>query len=426
MKRVFLLLVACLALLPCRAIGIDDCYRLARQNYPMVAQYDLTRRLGDFSFSNAARAWLPQVALLGQATWQSAVTAWPQELEGMFHAVGLDMVGLSQDQYKVLMQVSQPLWDGGAAKAQQAQARAQTAVDLLSIDQQIDQLNNRINQIYFGLLLMERNQETLAHTAALVEENLRVATIGIRNGVTLQSDADRLQVELLTLRQQQAQLEQTILSYRQMLSLLIGQPLAADEPIETPAVPSYDITASRRTELRLLDAQVQQLQAGRQLLRASVMPHIDLFAQGWYGRPGLNLFEDMMYDEFSWNCLVGLRLQWNISALWTHHNRQQSLQVQQQALQVQKETIQWNLSLQQTQLAGEIAKMRRTAQLDSNIVALRQSIRLATAAKYKNGVITATDLLSDITEENNARLTQSAHQLDLLRGLYDMKIHLNQ
>lgn len=426
MKRLFLTVVVCLAAFYCQAIGIEQCYQLARQNYPMAKQYGLTEQLGIYSFSNAARAYLPQVALMGQATYQSAVTEWPEQMSSLFQATGLEMQGLSRDQYKVMLQVCQPIWDGGASAAQKEQAQAQSAVDVLTIDQEIESLNAQINQVYFGILLMERNQETLRHADTLLRDNLKVVTSCRQNGAALQSDEDQLKVELLSLEQQQRQLSQSILAYRKVLGLLIGRPLGEDEVLELPAVPQYNIATSNRTELKLMDARISQIDASKKLLRSAVMPHVDVYAQGWYGRPGLNLFNDMMYNEFSWNYIAGLRLQWDISSWWTQRNRQSSLQVQQQSLQVKKETLLWNLNMQQEQLEGRIEKMRQTTELDEQIVALRRNILATSASKYRNGAITATDLLRDITNERDAKLTQSAHQIDLLLSLYDMKIHLNQ
>lgn len=425
MKRLYFVILAFLIAYPAKSITLDECYRLARENYPLIRQYDLVDKLSQFSFSNAGKAYLPQVAFLGQATYQNAVTEFPEQMTELYQRMGIDFEGLSKDQYKLMLQLTQTLWDGGATKAQKETIEADKKVSQLSLDKEMDALRGRINQIYFGILILEANLKINLYADTLLNNDLKIVESCVQNGVALQSDFDNVKVELLTLKQHRSQLEISIAAYRQVLSLMIGRELPATESVEHPET-SEIASSNNRAELRLFDAQIAQIQAQRNIINATLFPRFDIFAQSWYGKPGLNIFDDMLKNQFSLNCIAGIRLQWNVGGFYTRKNNLNKISVSEQSIDVQRNTFLWNISLQQTQLENEITKMQELKQSDAEIVALRRTIRQASESKYQNGIITITDLLRDITNENRAIQTQTLHDLELLKNIYDLKVTLNQ
>ena len=408
------------------SITLDECYKLSRENYPLIRQYDLVEKTLQFSFSNASMVYLPQFLLSGQVTYQSAVTEFPVQMNSIYKTSGVDFAGLSKDQYKLMLQLTQTIWDGGAIKAQKENIVADEKVSQLSLDKEMDALRSRINQIYFGILILEANLQINLFTDTLLNNNLNIIQSGINNGVAMQSDADNINVELLSLQQQRTQIIVSINTYRQVLSLMIGKDVSLPERIEEPQFENVDDNINNRTELKLFDAQLEQAKLQRNLVNTTIMPHFDFFAQGWYGKPGLNVFDDMLNNKFTWNYIAGIRLQWNISGFYTRNNSLDKIALSEQSIEVQKSTFIWNLNFQRTQLENEIAKMKQLNTIDSKIVALRHSIRLTAESKYRNGVITVTDLLHEITNENNAIQTQKLHELELLKNIYDLKVTMNQ
>lgn len=408
------------------AVSLEECWSLARENYPLIRQYDLVRNLEKFSFSNAAAGYLPQIQLSGQATWQTDVVEFPEEMNNLYQAAGLDMKGLSKDQYKIMLQISQTIWDGGATRARREDAKAEGEVSRLSVEKEMEALKSRVNQIYFGILALQENMMMLEDSEELLRQNLAVAEAGARNGVVMQSDIDRLRVELLSLKQKAAEAAKGLEIYRCVLGLMTGQTFGDDDTFDVPPAPVVNPAVSNRVEFRLFDAQEAQVQAQKRMINSSVMPHFDLFAQGWYGKPGLNMFNDMMYNDFSWNAVVGVRMQWNISSFYTRRNSVRMVESRSSMLSNKKETLKWNLSIQQMQIEKEVEKMRELQESDEEIVRLRRSIRESSESKYRNGVITVSDLLRDITEENNAVRQCSIHSLDALRNIYELKIMLGQ
>ena len=153
-------------------ITLDDCRRLAREHYPEIRQYDLIRRTADYTVSNARRAWLPQVSLSGQATWQTDVPGFPEQMTGLFAAQGLEIPGLRKDQYKVQLEVSQTLWDGGASRADQAVAEAESAVSQGAVDVDLHALEGRVDDLYFGILLLDERIAQTQVTIGLLRSNL--------------------------------------------------------------------------------------------------------------------------------------------------------------------------------------------------------------------------------------------------------------
>lgn len=408
------------------AITLDECYRLVKENYPLVKQYDLTARTSQYSFENAAMSWVPQVSLSAQATYQSKVTAFPDAFNTLLQFAGLDMEGLSKDQYKVQLEISQMIWDGGYAKAQREAIKAQQEVSQLTLDKDMDALKSRINQMYFGILIMESNLQTNSYMDTLLTSNLKVVESAVENGTAMQSDIDNLKVELLTLRQQRIQIESSVRTYKDMLSIMIGRQIPDSEVFEKPEVMLVDTNGSDRTELKLFDARIRQLGMQKKMLDAAVMPKFAFFAQGWYGKPGLNVFDDMVYNRMSWNGIAGISMTWNISGFYTRKNDMRKINLSQQSVELQRNLFNWNSDIQKSQIQSEIDKMYELRASDDEIVRLRESVRKASESKYRNGVITVNDLLSDMTDETNAIVTRSRHELELLKNIYDLKILLNR
>ncbi|MCD8209070.1 MAG: TolC family protein [Bacteroidales bacterium] len=428
MKKAFITLVfMALGLSAAHAISIVECFRLAKENYPMIKQYNLTEQLSDYSFKNASLVtWVPQLTLSGQFTYQDKTVAFPDEIMGLFSQYGVSFKGMSKDQYKVQLQLNQMIWDGGYAKAQREAIRAEEDVSLLQVNAQVDAILEQVSSMYFGILTLEANLRTNIYADELMSENLKVAESAVENGAAMQSDADVIKVEILSLRQQRRQLELSILTYRSMLAIMIGREITMDEEFVKPSPIIIDTKQSNRTELKVFDAQLRSLDASKKLLNSAITPRFNFFAQGWYGKPGNNMFDDMVYGKLSWNGIIGVSMTWNLTGFYTRKNDKRSLEVQRQVIEVQRETFNYQISLQQEQIQSEIDRMNEIGESDDEILALRKSIRAASESKFRNGVITSSDLLRDITNENNAVISKDLHEFELLKNIYEMGITFNQ
>lgn len=425
MKQTILLSVMMLTALVAQAQTLEECCRLAREHYPEIRQYDLIAETEQYNISNAARAWIPQVVLSGQATYQSATPTYPEAFNQMIAANGLDMSGVRKDQYKVVIDVSQNIWDGGQSKANREIAEAEATEQRSQVDASLYDLQSRIQKLYFGILLLD---EHVAQTEILIEvldANLNRMCTYYKNGVAMQSDVDAVEAELLTAHQALSQVEASRASYRRMLEVFIGQSLT-DKTLTRPAMVEVASRTSAHPKLVMFDAQTDRLAAQRKAITASTMPRFSAFAQGYYGYPGLDMFKSMVSAEWTLNAIVGVRMSWNIGAFYTKKNNLNKLDAAERQISVQRDIFLFNTQMQTTQDDGEIARLRSALEDDNRIVKLRRSVRMAAESRLENGVIDATDLLRKIADETTATLNRSTHEIELLQATYRLKTTLNQ
>lgn len=425
MNRLQIAFIALIVALSASAQSLDECRRLARENYPEIRQYDLISQTEQYNISNAARAWIPQVVLSGQATYQSATPTYPDAFNAILDANGIEMDGIRRDQYKIMIDVSQNIWDGGLSKANMAIAEAEAAEQRSRVDVSLYDLQSRVDNLYFGILLLD---ERIAQTEGLItvlESNLKQMQSCYENGVARQADVDAVEAELLSARQTMGQVESSRASFRRMLELFIGQKLIT-EKLDRPAMCEVLSSTSARPELELFDAQENRLAAQRKAINSSVMPRFSAFAQGYYGYPGMDMFKSMVSTDWSLNAIIGVRMSWNIGAFYTMKNNLEKLKTAEQQIAVQRDIFLFNTRMQTTQDDGEIARLRKAVEDDERIVELRRSVRMAAESQLENGVIDATDLLCKITDETNAALARSTHEIELLQAIYRLKTTLNQ
>lgn len=426
MKKILFSIVLALGVTNIHAISLEECYSMVRDNYPLIKQYELTEAMSRYSFENAAMGYVPQISLSGQATYQSDVTAFPEAFDNLLKFAGVEMVGLSHDQYKVQLNITQTIWDGGYTKAQREAVKAQQEVSKLTLDKDMEALKSRVNQMYFGILVMESNLKTNLQMDTLMSANLASVQSAVSNGTAMQSDMDNIRVELLSLRQQRRQIETAVRTYKDMLAIMIGRKIEDDEIFEVPQVQLVDPNLNLRPELQLFDARIKALDSQKRMLDVAIMPKFSFFAQGWYGKPGLNIFDDMAYNTMSWNGIAGISFKWDITGFYTRKNDLRKLDLSRRSIELQRDAYKWNTDIQQTQIQKEIDRMYEIKSSDDEIVDLRKSVRQASESKYRNGVITVNDLLRDIMNENNAMQERSRHELELLKNIYDLKVMLNQ
>lgn len=426
---------------------LDECQQLAHDNYPLIKQYGLIEQSAEYSVSNAAKAYLPQVSLAAQATYQSDVAAFPEAMTNAYKQMGIDMKGLNKDQYKMALEVNQTVWDGGLTRAQKDISKAEGQVSAQSVEAEMYVLRERVNQLYFGILILNEQLRQNELLQELLQSNYNTVEAYLKNGVALQSDLDAIKAEQLSVAQQRIQIESASDAYRHVLSVMTGKVFdntlmfkkpytdvqiseiagvatSGSEFINSDSDLIY-LLENNRPELRLFDAQSEQFEAQKRAIIASTMPRLGVFAQGYYGNPGLNLFKDMTEDKWTWNYIAGLRLQWNFGSFYTKKGTLRKLSLAQQQVDNRREAFVFNSDLQQIQQQVAMEKMLKVMAGDDEIIRLRTSVRQASEAKYANGTITVNDLLRDITTESQARLSQSLHELEWLKKIYELKYTVN-
>lgn len=414
LKQILLMLGVSLTM-AASAESLEECQQLAEQNYPLVLRYDLIRQTEQYTLSNIARSWLPQISMSAQATYQSAMTELPDALKGVMAGQGMSVRGLSPLQYRGGLDVQQTLYDGGMSLANRSVARAQTAVEMARNEVELYQVRDRVNDLYFGWLLAEERLRQNDALTGLMKANVEKLEALYNNGVAMACDVDMMRAEMAGVRQQRAELESVRTSLRQVLSLFCGK------DIGSVSRPEVQLAADRkRPELTLFDQQLELLTAREKTLRARLMPRVGLFAQGYYGYMGLDMYRDMFHRTPTLNGLLGAKLSWNLSSLYTRKNDRSKLMIDRQEIENARETFLFNQSLLSTQEQQNIKRYQALMAEDTEIVTLRRNVREAAEAKLRGGIIDTSNLIQELTRENQAIINQSIHEMEYLKAIYEL------
>jgi outer membrane protein TolC len=412
-----------------QTLKIDDCYTMAKANYPLVKQYELIEKTKEFSIENAQKARLPQFGIYGQATYQSDITQLPIDFSNVPIAGMSDikMPQLTKDQYKVYGDVSYSLTDLATIKNQKDLIKANAEIETQKIEVELYKLRERINSLFFGILLMDAQITQTELIKKDIQSGIDKTEVAIANGVSLRSAADNLKAELLKVKQRTTELQATRKGYADMLSIFIGQKIdentAFEKPI-TPKSPKGDFWAQSplgdlggRPEMQLFDLQNRAFDLQNRTITNKNLPRLSLFFQGGYGKPALNMFN----DNFDLYYITGVRLSWNFSGLYTAKNERKQITINQANVQIQQETFLFNTNLALSQQNAEITKMQELIVDDNTIIQLRENVKNTTQTALENGTATTNDYLIAVNAEDQARQNRILHEIQLLLAQYNAK-----
>jgi len=391
-------------------ITLEECYNLARQNYPLVKQQELIQKSKEYSIENISKAYLPQLAINGQATYQSEVTEIPVKLPNTI------IPALSKDQYKIYAEVNQTVFDGGVKRLQKQSIEADAAVDQQQLEVELYKLKERINQLFFGILLAN---EQLSQTEILkkdIQLGITKINAAIANGTALKSSGDALQAELLKTDQRSIELKSVNRAYRDMLGLFINRPMDENSLLEKPIKISAAQTINR-PELTLYDTEKKLFDIQNSLIKAKNLPKAGLFLQGGYGRPALN----MLKNDFNAYYIGGLRLNWSLSGLYTSKKEKALLDIKSKTVDLQKEIFLFNTNITLKKQNAEISKLEELIRSDNDIIQLRTRIKNIALTQLEYGVINSSDYLREVNAEDQAKQTQLLHEIQLLMAQYDQQ-----
>ncbi len=389
------------------ALSLERCYQLAKQNYPLVKQMALIDKTRDYTLANASKGYLPQLTLAGQATYQSEVTKIPISLPGM------SVAELSKDQYRIYGEINQSLTDPFIIRQQKALLKAGSETDAGKLEVELYKLKERINQIYFGILLIDAQLQQNELLKKDIRSGLQKTNAAISNGIALKSNADLLNAELLKAEQRSIELKANRKGFTDMLSVFVNRPI--DETLSLKE-PPMQVPAStvNRPELNLFEVQKKSFTLQNKLLLAKNLPRLSLFFQGGYGRPTLN----MLSNDFGTYYIGGARFSWNISGFYTYKKERILQNMSQDAIDLQKEVFLFNTSLTLKQQNSEINKLSELLLSDQQIVALREKVKATSNEQLANGTITALDYLNYVNAQDQANQQLLLHSIQLLMAQY--------
>lgn len=408
MKKLLLLMMY-VAVLPMNAqtLTLEDCKQLAHDNYPTVKQYHLVEQTRDFTIENASKAWLPQIS----ASVNGLAFTNVLDLTDQMKQAGVDMKNWMA---AGSVMINQNIYDGGQVKANKNIAAAQAEVQKHQLNVNMYDLNQRVEQLYFGVLTLDeqiRQTELLQNDLALSNKTI---TSMISEGVANQTDLDAVKVEQVKAQQTLDAQKTSRASYLQMIGVFIGKKLGEGMVLQKPAMADVINNTDNRPEIDYYKSQGILLDAQRKQLDTKLLPKLSAFGMGVYHTS----VTDMMNNGL---LAGGLTLSWNIGALYTRKNDIKNIETQRRIIDSQRETFLFNNSLQNENTNGNISTLRRQISQDDDIVALRERIRSKSEKKVKLGTESINEMLRDINAVSQARQQKALHEIQLLKEIYSLK-----
>jgi outer membrane protein TolC len=416
MKKIFLMALLILTVSYVNAqtrITLEECYLKARDNYPLIKQKEYIAKSKDYNVSNVWKGYFPQITINGQASYQSDVTTIP------LPTLGASYETLSKDQYKAFADVSQVIYDGGLISSQADIQESMAEVDDQKLEIELLNLKERVNQIYFGILLLDEQLKQIDLVKKDLNESLSKLTASLEFGTATQTNVDILKAELLKTEQRKIELFSSRKAYIKMLSLLINGNLDEDSNLVPPRTLNI-ITAAEinRPELKLYSSHQKIVESQNGLTVSKILPKASLFFQGGYGKPTF----DMLKNEFGWYYITGARLSWPLSNFYTQGNEKEINELTKKTIETQKETFLLNTNVSLKQQLIEIDKLKDLINVDKEIIVLRTSVKESSRAQLENGVITSSDFIRELNSEDSAKQNLAMHTIQLLFAQYNYKI----
>lgn len=382
-------------------LTLNECYQLARENYPNVKQSDLYQEITFQKNENLKAAYLPQVSLNAQATYQSDVTGINIPLPNV------SIPGVSKDQYKAYAELKQTIWDGGISLSNAKLEDALLKSNLSQLEVEIYQINEKVAQTFFTVLIIDKHIEIIDVQQKVLEEKLKTIESGIKNGLSEKSAALVLKAELLQTEQNKIQLNAGKNASLKMLSLFIGKDVSEETTLKYNRQNFLVASSINRPENLLFANQVAQLNTQIELLDKTRNPKFFGFGQAGYGKPGLN----MLNNEFDTYYLLGVGVSWNAFDWKTTFRKKQIIQLQQKFIQNQKETFMQNIQILLAQQKEQINKFGDLLKSDREIILLRNEISKAASSKLENQTITATEYIQELQAETRAKINLELHKI---------------
>jgi len=411
MKRLLVLLINySLLVINCSAqesLSLQKAYDLAQQNYPLIKQRDLIKQTTGYTIDNLSKGFLPQISLSGQATYQSEVT------EVKVPIPGVNIESPSKDQYKILADVNQLIYDGGVIRQQKNIQQLSEDVEQQKVEVELYKLKERINQLFLGVLYLDEQLKQVDLIKEDLNNGIKRVEAQVNNGVAFKSNLNVLKAELLKADQRIIELKASRKGYIDVLSLFINQNLPENIRLEKPgsqvSILNNEVV---RPELKLYSTQEKLLGGQFKLIDSGNKPKASLFWQGGYGRPGLNFLK----NDFDLYYTTGVRLNWSFGGLYTQKKEKKIIELNQKSVDIQKEVFLLNTNTQLKQQQSEVEKLQQLVATDQAIIDLRIQVKDAARAQLENGVITANDYLREVNAEDQARQSLITHQIQLLQA----------
>jgi outer membrane protein TolC len=382
-------------------VSLEDCYALANKNYPLSKQTVLLQQKSAYEIDALNKGKLPKIDINAQATYQSDVTGLPISMQ--------NVTPLNKDQYRATLDVNQLLYNGGMIDANAKFKAAQTKAQQQQVEVNLYQIKNKINQLYFSVLLLQERKAILITKQEQLSSKIKEVKTGVKFGAILPASEKVLEAENLKIQQQLTEIQFDKKRMLDNLSTLIFSPLDKNTTLEKPSITTDFTKDTNRPELKLFDLQNEQIEISKEIISKNNMPKVNAFGQAGYGNPGLNMLDNSFQSFY----MLGLKVNWNVFDWNKSKIEKQALSISENIITTEKETFLLNNNLQVQEMENEIKKSEEIIKTDSEIIALREYVVKSSDAQLRNGVITSSEYLVELTNLFEAKNNQKLHEIQL-------------
>ena len=406
MRRITLLLLLLLPLLSIgqQTLSLEECYALSNKNYPIARQTDLLQQKSALEIEALNKAKLPKIDLNAQATYQSDVTALPISLPNV------TVNPPNKDQYRATLDVNQLIYNGGLIDANAKIKEAQTKTLQQQTTVNLYQLKSRINQLYFATFLLQERHTILISKQEQLDAKIKEVKSGIKFGAILPASEKVLEAEKLKIRQQLTEIKFDKKRALESLSSLTASTINDEVTLVKPVIDWKITTVNNRPELQLFDLQNEQIEISKNTISKNNLPRVNAFGQAGYGNPGLNMLD----NSFQTFYMLGVKANWNVFDWNKSKKEKDALVISEAIVTTEKETFLLNTDLQLQDMENEVNKLQEVIVTDTDIISLREYVVKSSDAQLRNGVITSSDYLVELTNLYEAKTNQKLHEIQLL------------
>lgn len=403
MKKLVLLFLINLPLFSIaqQTLSLEDCYALANKNYPLAKQNDLLQQKSALEIDVLHKGKLPKIDMNAQASYQSAVTGLPIPLP--------NVTPMNKDQYRATLDVNQLLYNGGMIDANAKIKEAQTKTQQQQVEVNLYQIKTRINQLYFSVFLLQERKAILIAKQEQLDSKIKEVKVGVKYGAILPASEKVIEAEYLKIKQQLTEIQFDKKRLIENLASLTFSPIDQNVNLVQTVILTDFSKENNRPELKLFDLQNEQFEVSKEAISKNNLPKVNAFGQAGYGNPGLNMLD----NSFQTFYMVGLKANWNVFDWNKSKIEKQALSISEAIITTEKETFLLNNNLQLQEMENEIFKQEEVLKTDTEIIDLRQYVVKSSDAQLKNGVITSSEYLVELTNLYEAKTNQKTHEIQL-------------
>ena len=388
------------------AVSLDSCINWSYSLFEYEKQAVAYRESAELADKNASKNWYPKFVLDANATYQN------ENIELTIPPIpGFESPNVPLNFNRILVNFNQAIYDGSVTANQRKLEQSKYSILEQKVETEKIQVKSKVTGIFMSILLTTDNIALLESKRKVVEERLNVIQSASEYGSVSPVSIKSLQAEILKIDQQIIEAEHTRKSLYLSLGEITGKDIQESSDLIKPQpMVSYDNNVESRPEIQLFNLQAENLELQKNMTGTANNLRVNAFGNIGGGYPGYNIFK----NDVGFMALIGIKLQWNIIDYGKVKNEKQILSLNQNIILSEQNRARTQFVSELKTQYQEVKKMQDLLAKDDQMIALRTDISKIKAAELENGTITSTDYITELNQEEEAKLNQKIHELKLV------------